>query len=85
MTPRELTLYVDEHNARIEREYEREQRNLLTQAYLTAAWQRANRMPKLEKVLSELKPKQDTTNQPQTDEQMFAAALAWQKRLKEGR
>jgi len=42
----------------------------MTQAYLTAHWQRAKRMPSLKKVLEDAKPK---NLEPQSDDQMFAA------------
>lgn len=83
MTPRELMLHVEEYNERLLLE----QRNLITQAYLTAAWQRSKKMPPLNRVLGELKAKPaQKPLQPQTDKQMLAAALQWQKRFeKEGR
>lgn len=82
MTPRELMLHVEEYNERMRLE----QRNLITQAYLTAAWQRSKKMPPLNRVLSDLKAKPaQKPLQPQTDKQMLAAALQWQKRFeKEG-
>ena len=71
---------MEDYNAR------REQQRVesITQAYMTASWQRAKKMPKLDRVLADLKPKEAAPLKPQTDEQMLAAAKRWQKRLVEG-
>ena len=66
LTPRELFLIVDNYNE--QRQQLRE--DYMTQAYLTAHWQRAKRMPSLKKVLEDAKPK---NLEPQSDDQMFAA------------
>jgi len=63
MTPFEFSLYVKAYNKRIK--YEQDER--VTQAYLTAYWQRVNKMPKLQDVLQN---KQQQKNQ-MTDKQMF--------------
>ena len=47
MTPRELFLVVEAYNA--QRELTR--RDMVTQAYLMAAWSRASKLPKLESIL----------------------------------
>ncbi|WP_147433380.1 hypothetical protein [Paenibacillus ginsengarvi] len=69
MTPRELTLHVEAYNER--RQIERE--DIIRQAYYTAAWQRGKKMPKLEKVLESIRPKQE--QRPQTPEEMLAVAM----------
>jgi hypothetical protein len=70
MTPRELQLHVDEYRERIKREREM----AIVQAYHTALFYRAKRLPSLEAVLErinrqfeERRPKRD-----QTPEEMFA-------------
>lgn len=68
MTPRELMLIVEEYNHR----QQSERNNLITNAYLSAIWQRAKKMPRLSEVLSKSTPKKPT--QPQTPEQMLQIA-----------
>lgn len=58
MTPYELSLHVNAYNQNKKADHE----SRITQAYLTAAWQRAKKMPKLEKVLKPT-PKQMTADQ----------------------
>lgn len=77
-------LCVEEYNERLRFEYLIEQRKLVTQAYLTAAWQRANKMPPLRRVLADLEPKEKPRLEPMTDTQMLAAALRWQKQFERG-
>lgn len=62
MTPYELSLYVKAYN----RDKKAEQEAQITQAYLTAAWQRASKMPKLENVL-----KAKSKKKQMTDKQLF--------------
>lgn len=77
LTPRELMLIVEAHNEK----RQQERADMLTQAYLTAAWQRAKRMPKLEKVLESLKPKEP--KRAQTPEEMLAFAKRFMKKGEE--
>lgn len=69
-------LHVEEYNELLKFE----QRNLITQAYLTASWQRVKKMPRLRQVLADLEPKKEQPK-PQSDKQLLAAALQWQKRF----
>lgn len=77
MTPRELMLAVEALNIKIQYE----QKNLVTQAYLTAAWYRSKKMPTLNRLLADIEPKKREPLASQTDKQMLAAALSWQKRF----
>lgn len=67
MTPFELSIYVDAYREKMNREQE----NLITQAYLTAYWQRVKKMPNLREVLKS-KPKK----KQMTDQQLFNMARA---------
>lgn len=67
-------LYVEDYNARLQLE----QTNLITQAWLTAAWQRSKKMPKLDKVLESVKPKRP--KRTQTPEEMLAFAKKFMKK-----
>lgn len=40
----------------------------ITQAYMTAAWQRSKKMPKLSEVLKKVKPKKPMTSEQMLDE-----------------
>lgn len=74
MTPHELMLRVEAHNENMATQY----RQMLTQAYFTAYWQRVKRMPSLKKVLEQVKvgrPK------PQTPEEMLAVVKSLQKQF----
>lgn len=53
MTPKVLNIYIKAANQKLNTDY----KNLLTQAYLIAAWTRAKRLPNLNKILDEPKPK----------------------------
>jgi len=75
LTPRELLLIVDEYNSRTQREREES----LTMAYMAAYLQRAKRMPSLQKLLEDCKPKQPQTLQ--TPEQILAAVKQLQAKL----
>lgn len=68
MTPKELMMIVEAYNHR----QQIEQRNLITNAYLSAAWHRAQRMPRLSEILNKIKPKEPP--KPQTPEEMLAIA-----------
>jgi len=59
-----------------------EREDSLTYAYLTAAWQRAQKMPSLKQVLEQQRPKEQQL--AKTPEQMLAFAMRTQARL-EGR
>lgn len=65
MTPRELMLIVEEYNHRLLQKRE----DMIIQAYFTAAWHRARRMPRLKKVLEDIRDK--TIPKAQTPEQML--------------
>jgi hypothetical protein len=58
-------LILEAHNEQLQRQRE----DLLTQAWLTANWQRARRLPPLRQVLEQLRPRR---TQPQSDDQMLA-------------
>lgn len=74
MTPRELMLQIEAYNESMAIQY----RQMLTHAYLTAAWQRSKRMPPLKKVLDEVKVRRQ---KPQTPEEMFAIVKSLNKQL----
>lgn len=77
-------LYVDDYNERQRKEQEVQQQdreNAIVAAYLNALWQRSKKMPKLKKVLADMKPKDPKSLTPQTPEQMLAAAMRWQARF----
>lgn len=67
ITPHELNLYIEEYNLRKQEESEIR----LVQAYLGAYWQRVKKMPSLQSVLKDMKPRKT-----QTDEQMLAQIKA---------
>lgn len=48
----------------------------LTMAYLTAAWSRANKLPKLEQILKKM-DKASKPDKEQTPEEMLAMLNAW--------
>ncbi|WP_019534208.1 hypothetical protein [Paenibacillus ginsengihumi] len=79
ITPHELMLAVEAYNDR--RQQEREQ--MLTQAYLTAAWQRTRKLPKLKKVLEDSRPR--AAAKVQTPEQMLAITKMIHRALTERR
>jgi len=64
LTPHELMLVLDAHNERLQHQRE----DMLTQAWLTASWQRARRMPALRQVLEQSRPRH---TKPQTPEQIL--------------
>jgi len=64
LTPHELMLILEAHNERLQHQRE----DMLTQAWLTASWQRARRMPPLRQVLEQSRPRH---TKPQTPEQML--------------
>lgn len=68
ITPRELTFIIEMHQTK----RQQDRTDMITQAYLTAAWQRAKKMPSLKKALEITKPKE--TNRAQTPEEMLAIA-----------
>ncbi|MCA0754904.1 hypothetical protein KP806_07565 [Paenibacillus sp. N4] len=65
MTPWELFLLLEQYGKREKMKDE----TAVTQAYLTAHWQRVKKMPSLEKVLKGDKPKRP--KKPQTAEDML--------------
>jgi len=65
LTPHVLMLILDAHNEELQRKRD----DLLTQAWLTANWQRAGRLPPLRQVLEQSRPRR---MQPQSDDQMLA-------------
>ncbi|MGG4462605.1 hypothetical protein ABEO79_00100 [Micromonospora provocatoris] len=69
MTPYELSLYINDYNER----QKVEQEDKLTLAYLTAAWQRAKKMPSIEKVINRQEEIGNKEQHPkeQTLKQMF--------------
>ena len=69
MTPYELRLAVEEYQDRMQIEHDM----MVTQAYLTAVWQRSRRPPALKKVLSEMRPKEQPRQQ--TPEEMLTVAM----------
>lgn len=62
MTPFELSLSIKSFSDRLKRERDEK----LSQAWLTAYFQRVKKLPKLEKLLNQDKPKK-----PQTQEEML--------------
>lgn len=62
MTPYELNLYLSEYTEK----QKIEQEEKITLAYLTAYWQRVQKMPSLKEILGKVKPKE-----PMTPEQML--------------
>lgn len=57
MTPYELSLYLSEYSEK----QRLEQEEKITLAYLTAYWQRVQKMPSLKEVLGKTKPKEAMT------------------------
>lgn len=78
MTPYELMLAVEEYQDRMRIEHEAR----IVQAYMTAAWQRAKRMPSLKKVLRDAQPKQPMKQQ--SPEEMLAVIIQMHKALEKG-
>ena len=77
MTPYELMLAVEEYQDRMRIENEAR----IVQAYMTAAWQRAKRMPSLKKVLRDVQPKQVKQQSP---EEMLAVIIQMHKAMERG-
>jgi lipase chaperone LimK len=77
MTPYELMLAVEEYQDRMRIEHEAR----IVQAYMTAAWQRAKRMPSLKKVLRDVQPKQMKQQSP---EEMLAVIIQIHKAMERG-
>jgi lipase chaperone LimK len=77
MTPYELMLAVEEYQDRMRIEHEAR----IVQAYMTAAWQRAKRMPSLRQVLRDVQPKQVKQQSP---EEMLAVIIQMHKALEKG-
>jgi predicted RNase H-like nuclease len=70
---------LEAHNAR----YQQQREDALTAAYLGAYWQRVKRMPRLEEVLADLRPK--SRREPQSSEDMLRTVKRLQARIgKEG-
>jgi hypothetical protein len=78
MTPYELMLAVEEYQDRMRIEHEL----MVMQAYLTAAWQRSKRMPKLADVLRKTQPK--GPQHQQTPEEMLAVMMQFHRARKGG-
>lgn len=66
MTPHELSLAIHAYNAKLQ--YEEEQR--IIQSYLTAYWQRVNKLKPLKKIMAELTGA-GTNNQQMSAKQML--------------
>lgn len=71
MTPRILNVYINAYNKRVNEENQ----NLITHAYLVAAWTRAKKLPDKNKILNATKEKP----KKMTDEEMFQEVLKFQK------
>ncbi|GJM84330.1 hypothetical protein HMSSN139_68260 [Paenibacillus sp. HMSSN-139] len=67
MTPYELNLHIQAYNERLQRE----EKEGLTIAYLTAYWGRVKKMPDLKKILG-----QERKTRAQTPEQMLRTVQA---------
>jgi len=75
MTPRELQLYVDDYKERIRQEQEAR----IVQAYHTARFYRAKKMPALKKVLESMREKQQS-ERAQSPTEMLAFAKTFMER-----
>ena len=77
MTPYELMLAVEEYQDRMRIENEAR----IVQAYMTAALQRAKRMPSLKQVLLDVQSKQMKQQSP---EEMLAVIIQMHKAMEKG-
>lgn len=69
ITPHELNLHIQAYNEQLQREVQREERQGLTVAYLTAYWGRVKKMPSLKNLLNDIDSNRKTT--AKTDEQLL--------------
>lgn len=77
MTPHELMLAVEEYQDRMRIENEAR----IVQAYMTAALQKAKRMPSLKQVLLDVQSKQMKQQSP---EEMLAVIIQMHKAMEKG-